>query len=112
MIALSIVIMIQARSMTHLWLYAAFNGIGQGGWAPNLAMLAVTYFGLKHYGAVLGAIHLCFYLGAASGPMIAGVTFDWVGSYRLVLLIIAALCFVIVPIMAFMRKTPFASYGK
>ena len=44
--------------------------------------------------------------------MIAGFTFDWVGSYRLVLLIIAALCFVIVPIMAFMRKAPFASYGK
>ncbi|MFC2003670.1 MFS transporter [Chloroflexota bacterium] len=104
MVAFSLVIMIQAQSITHLWLYTVIMGLGQGGWAPNLAMLAANYFGLKHYGAVLGAIHLLFMGGSAVGPVIVGFAYDQTGSYRLIILIIAVLCFIAVPAIAIIRK--------
>lgn len=103
--AFSLVTMTQARSMAHLWLYVVLSGLGQGGWAPNLAMLALHYFGLKHYGTVLGAIHLIFWVGAAVGPMIAGFAYDQTGSYRLILWVIAGLCFVSIPLITVIRKS-------
>ena len=96
--------MIQARSMAHLWLYAVLTGLGQGGWAPILAMLALHYFGRKHYGAVLGAVHLMFWVGAALGTMIAVFTYDQTGSYHQILWVIAGLCFACVPLIAVIRK--------
>jgi len=102
--ASSLIIMIQARSMAHLWLFAVIHGLGHGGWAPNLAMLAVSYFGLKHYGAVLGAMHLLYMTGLAIGPVIAGFAYDQTGSYRLVLIVFAVLCFVSVPLISLIRK--------
>jgi len=107
--ASSLIIMIQARSMAHLWLFAVIHGLGHGGWAPNLAMLAVSYFGLKHYGAVLGAMHLLYMAGLAIGPVIAGFAYDQTGSYRLVLIVFAVLCFVSVPLIALIRKPKIVS---
>lgn len=104
LIAFSLVIMIQAHSMTHLWLYAVLMGLGQGGWAPNLAMLTASYFGRKHYGSVLGAFYVSFFAGSAAGPMIAGFAYDQVGSYHLVLLVIAVLCLISVPVITVIRK--------
>ena len=104
LIAFSLATMVQVRSMAHLWLYAVLMGLGQGGWAPNLAMLAGNYFGLKHYGAVLGAIHLIFFAGEAVGPMMIGFTYDQTGSYRLILIICVGLCLACVPLIAIIRK--------
>ena len=104
LIAFSLVTMIQARSMTFLWLYAVLMGLGQGGWAPNLAMLASNYFGLKHYGTVLGAIHLIFFTGEAVGPMMLGFAYDQTGSYRLILIVLVGLCLASVPLIAIIRK--------
>ena len=103
-IAISLAAMIQARSTAYLWLYAIFMGLGQGGWAPNLAMLAGNYFGLKHYGAVLGAIHLIFFAGEAFGPMMVGFAYDQTGSYRMILTVLIGLCLASIPIIAVIRK--------
>ncbi|MBA7667624.1 hypothetical protein ES703_75720 [subsurface metagenome] len=97
----------------------AFTGIGLGGLfiaapignylIPNLAMLAASYFGSKQYGSVLGIIHLFFFTGVAIGPMIAGFVFDFTGSYRLILLVIAAMCFAFVPLIAIIKRPQFLS---
>ena len=104
LVAFSLITMIQIRSMVHLWLYALLMGLGQGGWAPNLAMLTGNYFGSKHYGAVLGAIHLIFFAGEAVGPMIMGFTYDQTGSYRLILVVFVWLCLASVPLISVIRK--------
>lgn len=104
LIAFSLIAMIQARSMAYLWLYAVLMGLGQGGWAPNLAMLAGNYFGLKHYGVVLGTIHLIFSAGEAVGPMIIGFAYDQTGSYRLILIVLVGLCLASIPFIAIVRK--------
>jgi MFS family permease len=103
-IAFSIIVMIRAQSLAHLFFYGMLFGLGQGGWAPNLAMLVVNYFGFRDYGSVLGAVQLAFYAGMAVGPVIVGLTFDLTGSYRLTLFIVALLCFFSVPAIALIRN--------
>jgi MFS family permease len=104
LIAFCLVVMLHAHTSAHLLLYAVFMGLGQGGWAPNIAMLTAYYFGRKHYGVVLGAVHLIFITGEAVGPMIAGFAFDRTGSYRMILTLFALLCFISVPLIAFIKK--------
>lgn len=104
MISFSLIAMIQARSTAHLWVYAVLNGLGQGGWAPILAMLVAGYFGLKNYGALLGVLQLMLMTGVALGPMIAGFAYDQTGSYRLILWVIAIVCFGCVPLIVTIRK--------
>ncbi|MFC1990667.1 MFS transporter [Chloroflexota bacterium] len=100
----SLIIMVEARSMTQLWLYAVLQGLAQGGWAPTLAMLTLRYFGTKHYGTVLGTVHLIFFIGTSIGPMIAGFVYDQIGSYRPVLLALAAVNLISIPFISFIRK--------
>ena len=105
----ALVTVMQTYSAAHLWLYAVLLGLAHGGWAPNLAMLVASYFGLKHYGTVLGTINLIFMGGGAVGPMIAGFIYDHSGSYHPVLWVFAGLCFVSIPLIATIRKPKIAA---
>ena len=67
-------------------------------------MLAMNYFGRRRYGAVLGTMHLLYMAGLAIGPMVAGFAYDQAGSYYLVLVVLAVLCFVSVPLIVFISK--------
>jgi len=104
LVVFSLVSMIQASSIVYVWIYAVFMGLGMGGWAPNLAMLSVRYFGLKHLGSVLGVLHMSFLAGEAIGPVVAGFVYDQTGSYRLILMVFSALCLVSIPFMVLIRK--------
>ena len=75
-----------------------------GGWVPNLGMLAVKYFGLKHFGSVLGAFQMVFFTGEAIGPVLAGFVYDQTGSYRLILTVLIVLSFISVPLIAMVKK--------
>ena len=104
LVAGSLMAMVQATSMVHVWVYAALIGVGMGGWAPNLAMLALSYFGLKHFGSVLGGFHLFFLGGEAFGPLIAGFFFDQTGSYRMILMVFMGLCLAAIPFIVSIRR--------
>lgn len=104
LVAFSLIAMIQASSMAHVWVYAALMGLGMGGWAPNLAMLAANYFGRKHFGTVLGAFHMFFLGGEAFGPVVAGFVYDQTGSYWQILTVFAVLCLVSIPLMVIIRR--------
>ncbi|MFC1994998.1 MFS transporter [Chloroflexota bacterium] len=104
LIASALVSLALGSSMTSVWIYAILLGLGQGGWAPNLAMLSAKYFGLKHYGAVLGAMHFIFLSGEAVGPLLAGFSYDLTGSYQTILLVFIGVCLAAAPIMVTSRK--------
>ncbi|MFC2122260.1 MFS transporter [Bacteroidota bacterium] len=104
LVASSLVAMIQANTIVYVWIYAALMGLGMGGWAPNLAMLAVRYFGLKNLGSVLGALHMSFLAGEAIGPVVAGFVYDQTGSYRLILMVFSTLCLISIPVMVIIRR--------
>ncbi|MBI4285212.1 MAG: MFS transporter [Chloroflexi bacterium] len=102
--ASALIVIIQAYSLPYVWLYSVLIGLGQGGWAPNMAMLVASFFGLKHYGALQGALYLAFLGGSAVGPVIAGFVYDRTGSYYPVLLTLSILCFASIPLIATIRK--------
>jgi len=104
LVAGSLIALIQANSLYQVWLYVALMGLGMGGWAPNLAMLSSGYFGLKHFGTVLGAFHMFFLGGEAFGPVIAGFFYDQTGSYRMILTVFMVLCLVSIPLIVIIRR--------
>jgi MFS family permease len=109
--ASSLVALMLARSMEHLWLFGIFLGLGMGGWAPNMAMLAGKYFGMKQYGAILGNIHLVFMLGEAIGPLVVGLVYDHIATYQPILLIISILCAASIPLIVIIKKPVLALAG-
>ena len=50
-----------------------------------VAFLVSRFFGLKAYGKIYGSQLSVFYLGAATGPLAVGMSFDISGSYTQVL---------------------------
>jgi len=66
-------------------------GIMLGGAYDIIAYLATRHFGLRNFGALLGALVTALALGAAVGPLAAAALRDQFGNYELVLCIAMAL---------------------
>jgi len=66
-------------------------GLAAGAELDLMAFLVSRYFGLKHYGALYGALYISFSIGAGFAPVTFGKVFDAVGSYGPVLTIVAAM---------------------
>jgi predicted MFS family arabinose efflux permease len=60
---------------------AALFGITLGAEMDVIAYLATRHFGLRHFGAIQGALLCATALGAALGPLGAGAIYDRFGSY-------------------------------
>jgi len=69
-------------SVALVWLYAIFNGLGNGGWLPTMSMLVNVNFGLVSYGSIIGMVSLAQAVGCATGPLTAGFLFDTMQTYR------------------------------
>jgi MFS family permease len=74
-----------------LTLLAAFLvGLGMGAEADIIAYLTSRYFGLRSFGEIYGYLFAAFTLAGALGPVLMGVGFDHLGSYRAPLLFFLA----------------------
>jgi len=93
-----------ATPMGIVWTYAILMGLGMGGWATNTAMLVSTNFGLASYGAIYGMLRLPTSLATASGPLIAGLIYDFRDSYRLFFVISLILHFVAIAAVLMVRR--------
>jgi MFS family permease len=72
-------------------LLAAFLvGLGMGAEADIIAYLTSRYFGLRAFGVIYGFLFATFTLAGALGPVLMGVGFDRLGSYRAPLLFFLA----------------------
>jgi len=109
---LSLAVLMLAHSMYHLWLYGILLGLGMGGWAPNTAMLANRYFGMRQYGTILGNIHLIFMLGEAVGPALVGRVYDQTLTYNTILITLSILCTAAIPLIIIIRKPVLSFAGK
>ena len=104
LMAISLIVMAQASNMPQLWIYAVLVGVAQGGWAPNLAMLTVRYFGIRHFGTILGTIYFLFFAGQSLGPVAVGAVFDKTGDYIPMIFIMAAMCVISIPLIMITRN--------
>ena len=68
---------------------AVIIGLAAGAELDLLAFLASRYFGLRHYGAVYGALYVFFSIGAGLAPVGFGRVYDIFGNYVPVLNVVA-----------------------
>lgn len=65
-------------------------GLSMGAEVDLIGYMVSRYFGLKSYGVLYGSLYSVFLLGAGLSPFLAGLVFDFSGSYQLFL--IGAIC--------------------
>jgi sugar phosphate permease len=80
-IAIGIFLLMDAEAFLAACIFGVVYGLGIG--APLVLNPALTAecMGLKHFGAVFGALTLLTALGAAAGPPILGYIYDAAGTY-------------------------------
>ena len=85
------VLLLVARELWTLYLFAALYGVGL--WASFVVVspLVADLFGLKSHGTILAFIVLASTMGGAVGPVLAGYIFDVSSSYQPAFLLCLAL---------------------
>ncbi|MGB1163917.1 MAG: MFS transporter, partial [Paracoccaceae bacterium] len=61
--------------------FMALYGFGHGGFFSVVSPTVAEYFGMQSHGALFGIILFFGTIGGAIGPILAGMVFDYSGSY-------------------------------
>jgi MFS family permease len=88
---LSIVVLAWARPYSVVLLFAVIYGLALGAPLVINPLLAGHYLGMKHFGAIFGVLNVMATVGAALGPVGAGIFFDTQNTYLPVFYFFAAL---------------------
>jgi MFS family permease len=75
------VLLLFARSIGMLYLFAGFYGIGLWSSGAIVSPLIAEFFGLKSHATIYSVSVFTSAIGSAAGPVIAGVIFDVTGKY-------------------------------
>ena len=79
--ALGVFVLLNAHDMTLIWVYVVIFGFAMGGVIVLLPLAVVHFFGLAAFGVIIGMVSLINALGCASGTLISGLIYDYLGSY-------------------------------
>lgn len=79
--ALMMIWVIGARHPFMFYTWAVVWGFGFGGVMPPYALFVKQYYGMAAFGVTYGAIMLAASLGMSGGGLIAGLLYDFSGSY-------------------------------
>jgi len=82
--AISILILIYTNSLFEAYLSGILGGFSEGAQSTVIVLLLVSYFGRNNIGGIYGTNRALTVFGFSAGPMIAGLTYDFSGSYILV----------------------------
>ena len=78
-----IFILMNATSMTQVWLFVVVYGIAYGGAIPIYMAIVGEYFGRKNYATIRGFNQLFHIPTTVSGPVFAGWIYDTTGNYSI-----------------------------
>ena len=79
------VLLALATSQAWLWAYVIVYGAAFGAVSPLRASTMADQFGRRSYGAITAAAGLPIAVLGAAGPLVAGILFDRLGGYGVVL---------------------------
>ncbi len=65
-----------------MWLAVAIFGLGMGAFGPLYTMIVQDLFGLRNYGAISGLLGLTGVVSFGAGPIMGGLSYDFVGTYK------------------------------
>ncbi len=74
-----------------LFLFAVIYGVAHGGLFTVMSPMIAEFFGTGSHGVLFGIVLASGTIGGAIGPLMAGVTFDTTGSYRIAFLLLTLL---------------------
>ncbi len=74
-----------------LFLFAVIYGVAHGGLFTVMSPTIAEFFGTASHGVLFGIVLASGTIGGAIGPLMAGVTFDTTGSYRIAFLLLTLL---------------------
>ena len=86
--AVGVVILMYAKTLPLVYLYAATFGIGYGGLIIALPAFIGAYYGRTHYAQIMGWILPFTTLIGAGGPVVAGAIFEATGAYQLAFMVL------------------------
>jgi len=101
---ISIGLFVLASSAPALFASAVLMGVPTGGIGQLQAQVWPDYFGRLHVGAITGTTILVIMPAMATGPLLAAVAFDLMGSYQVVFTIYAVCAIVASVILYYARK--------
>lgn len=91
LLAISLFALLLIDLPVWLYLFAVIYGIAHGGLFTVVSPTVAEFFGMRAHGALFGTIVLFGTVGAAAGPVLAGLSFDRTGSYTIAIQVLIAL---------------------
>ena len=92
-----------AQTLWMFYLFAIFYGFAHGGFFSLLSPLIAKQFGTRTHGLLYGIVIFSSTIGGAIGPFMAGYIFDATRNYKIVFLILAALCIIAISLTASLK---------
>ncbi len=102
---------LDARSVSNIYLFSIFVGVGVGAASICWPTLIGNYFGSNSFAAIMGILFPIVQLFGASAPYLAGLVYDAQKSYYSVFAGSAALAFVSSIIIFFTKPPKTSAYG-
>jgi MFS family permease len=84
---IGMILLINARSISSLYIYALIYGFGYGSMAPGVPIIIAHRFGRYVMGSIYGLLTFFIGIGGSIGPILGGFIYDHFGSYRYLWLI-------------------------
>ena len=78
-----------ADNLTTAMIYAVVFGLNNGCTMTFFGYMWPRYFGRKHLGTIQGTGQMIGVIGASIGPLPLGISFDLIGSYQEILILLA-----------------------
>ncbi|MBU8911406.1 MAG: MFS transporter [Desulfobacterales bacterium] len=91
------------KTLLMFYIFATIYGFAHGGFFSLTSPLIAKLFGTRSHGLLFGIVIFCSTIGGAIGPFAAGYIFDVTHSYKIVFLILAALCIVALALTASLK---------
>ena len=98
------ILLLNAHTISSLYLYAIIYGFGYGSLAPILPILVADRFGRHVLGSIYGLLTFFIGIGGSIGPMLGGIIYDKFASYQYLWEINVALLAVISIIILTLKK--------
>ena len=91
------------KTLWMFYLFAIIYGFAHGGFFSLVSPLIARQFGTRTHGLLYGIVIFSSTIGGAIGPFMAGYIFDVTHSYKIVFLILTALCIIALTLTASLK---------
>ncbi len=86
-----LIAMIWAGNPLVMWTAVPLFGFFNGAFGALFQLVVQDAFGIRHFGSIMGVINLTTVISFGVGPIMAGASFDFSGSYTLVFAAVAVM---------------------